>query len=126
MDQQAAQQAVENYFKFICAKDPEQWIQLFSEDALSYDPVGNPVNLIHRDYPKFFKLLNFYQTMESAPTSIFCAGQEVAVQWDMKVTAINGKTGTATGISVFTFDEFGKITLLKAYWDDRKLMAQLR
>lgn len=126
VDQQIAQAAVENYFAYLCAKDAEAWVQLFSEDAISYDPVGNPVNLIHRDYLKFFELLKFYRELKSVPVSMFFAGDEMAVQWEMRVTAINGKGGSAAGISVFSFDAFGKISLLKAYWDDRQLMAQLR
>ncbi|MGB2925869.1 MAG: nuclear transport factor 2 family protein [Limnothrix sp.] len=126
IEQQAAKVAVENYFAYLCAKDAEQWVQLFSEDAISYDPVGGPVNLIHRDYLKFFELLKFYRELKSAPVSMFFAGGEMAVQWEMQVTAINGKEGSAAGISVFSFDASGKISLLKAYWDDRQLMAQLR
>lgn len=126
VDQQVAQTAVENYFAYLCAKDAEAWVQLFSEEAISYDPVGNPPNHVHKDYLKFFKLLKFYSAMKSAPEMMFFAGNEMAVQWRMEVTAVNGKEASATGISLFSFDESGKIALLKAYWDDRQLMAQLR
>ena len=126
VDQAVAEQAVKNYFEFLSTKNAAAWVEIFSEDALSYDPVGNPANHVHKEYLKFFELLKFYKELNSEPEEMLFSGNELAVKWRMQVTAINGKQGQALGITVFSFNEAGKISLLKAYWDDKKLMAQLR
>lgn len=126
MDNAVVTQTVRSYFSDLCAKDAEKWIQLFTQDALTYDPVGNPPNKVHETYQKFFQLLDFYSEMKITPGELFMAGDEAAVQWQMSVIAKNGREGEAAGITVFTFDESGKISQLRAYWDDQKLMAQLR
>lgn len=125
MDQTSLTQTINNYFAYLGTRDSEAWVQLFSSEALSYDPVGNTPTHIHQKYKQFFELLNFYSQSEIKPETIFPAGKEAAVKWKMSVTARNGKSGNAEGITVFIFNEDGKICETRAYWDDKKLIQQL-
>jgi hypothetical protein len=43
----------------------------------------------------------------------------------MSVTARNGNTANAKGITVFIFNQEGKISETRAYWDDKKFLEQL-
>ena len=125
MNQTLITQAISQYFTHLSNKDSEAWIKLFSPEAVSYDPVGNPPSIVHNDYQKFFELLNFYHQSETIPENIFVAGNEAAVKWKMSVTARNGNTANAEGITVFIFNQEGKITETRAYWDDQKFLEQL-
>jgi hypothetical protein len=49
--------AVTAYFNALETMNPENWIENFSEDALVYDPVGNPPNKARENYQQFFGLL---------------------------------------------------------------------
>ena len=57
--------------------------------------------------------------------SIFIVGQQAAVKWTMQVVAQNGRTATAEGISVFEFNDNGKIAKIQSYWDEALIKAQL-
>ena len=124
MNQTLLTQTINQYFTHLSNKDSEAWIQLFSPEAVSYDPVVNPPSIVHNDYQKFFELLNFYHQSETIPENIFVAGNEAAVKWKMSVTARNGNTANAEGITVFIFNQEGKITETRAYWDDQKFLEQ--
>jgi ketosteroid isomerase-like protein len=125
MNQTLLTQTINQYFTHLSNKDSEAWIKLFSPEAVSYDPVGNPPSIVHNDYQKFFELLNFYRQSETIPENIFVAGNEAAVKWKMSVTARNGNTANAEGITVFIFNQEGKISETRAYWDDKKFLEQL-
>ena len=125
MNQALLTQTINQYFTYLSNKDSEAWIKLFSPEAVSYDPVGNPPSIVHNDYQKFFELLNFYHQSETIPENIFVAGNEAAVKWKMSVTARNGNTANAEGITVFIFNQEGKISETRAYWDDKKFLEQL-
>jgi len=125
MNQTLLTQTINQYFTHLSNKDSEAWIQLFSPEAVSYDPVGNPPSIVHNDYKKFFELLNYYRQSETIPENIFVAGNEAAVKWKMSVTARNGNTANAEGITVFIFNQEGKISETRAYWDDEKFLEQL-
>ena len=125
MNQTLLTQTINQYFTHLSNKDSEAWIKLFSPEAVSYDPVGNPPSIVHNDYQKFFELLNFYHQSETIPENIFVAGNEAAVKWKMSVTARNGNTANTEGITVFIFNQEAKISETRAYWDDKKFLEQL-
>ncbi len=56
---------------------------------------------------------------------VFIVGKEAAVKWTMQVVAKNERTAKAEGISVFEFNEQGKIALIKSYWDESYFKAHL-
>ncbi|MDY6783658.1 MAG: nuclear transport factor 2 family protein [Cyanobacteriota bacterium] len=122
------ERSVETYFNSIQTMDALRWQALFAEDGVTYDPVGNPPTLARAKAEDFFRLLSTAfesQTIELGPI-LTVKNTAAAVQWTMDVVGKNGRQGKAEGISTFEFDDAGKITIVRAYWDDAALMAQIR
>ena len=115
------------YFETMSAMSPHQWRDIFAEDALVFDPVGNPPTKPQEDAEKFFGMIaNFFETLKLSQDHTFILGNEAAVKWTMEVVAKNGKQARAQGISVFNINEAGKIQQVSSYWDEKKMMSQLK
>lgn len=103
------------------------WLEIFSEDAVIYDPVGNPPSQVHKDSQKFFKMLSsFFEKMELSKNHVFIVRNGAAVKWTMQVVAKNGRNATSEGISVFEINDAGKIQNVSSYWDEAAMMTKLR
>lgn len=127
MDKDAIATAVKTYFERIQAMDARGWSELFAEDGVTYDPVGNPPTPAREKAEAFFGLLSVaFESLEIELNRLFPAGNAAAVQWTMRVAGKNGRSGQAEGISTFEFDDSGKIKVVCAYWDDVALMARVR
>jgi len=118
---------INGYFTQMSAMNPQGWMALFTPDATIADPVGKPPVIAHEKATAFFQFLSqFYDRLEITPETPFISGTGAAAKWQMNVIAKNGKTAQAQGISVFEFNEAGKITALSSYWDEPQLIAQLK
>ncbi len=127
MSKETIEKVINSYFTNLAAMNPSAWLENFAADAISYDPVGKPANPVHENYQKFFGLLsNFFAEMKITQDYVAIAPDQAAVKWTMQVLAKNGKTAEAEGITVFEFNQDGKIQTLSAYWDDDGMMAKLR
>jgi steroid delta-isomerase len=117
---------VKAYFAALRAMDQQAWVNTFTEDAVSYDPVGAlPIN--GRE-----KLGEFFQTIMAAfkevgltEDQVFIAGNSAAVKWTGSGTSKQGRAVHFEGIDVFTINEAGKIETLHAYWNPAEMVAQL-
>jgi ketosteroid isomerase-like protein len=120
--------AVKTYFDCIQKMDARGWQDLFAEDGVTYDPVGNPPTPARAKAEDFFRLLSVaFESQTLELERIFAVkNTAAAVQWTMQVVGKNGRSAQAAGISTFEFDEAGKIKIVRAYWDDAALMAQIR
>lgn len=126
MTAETIQATIRAYFEAQQRMDADAWLALFTEDAVIYDPVGNPANLVRETYQKFFALLTMtFEQLELVPEQIFVAGNGAAVKWVMRGLAKTGKQATASGISVFDLRD-DKIQQVLAYWDDKAMLAQLQ
>ncbi len=118
--------AIANYYTSLAQMNPQGWLETLADNALIYDPVGKPPLNPQKDSQKFFTILKtFYETFEIIQDAIFVVEQEAAVKWKMKVMAKNGRKATAEGITLFEINDHGKITQIKAYWDEAKFKSQL-
>lgn len=119
-------QAIDAYFTAISTLNQDRWIEIFTPDALIYDPVGNPPSRAIEDAAQFFGLLTLiFARLELTQDFVSVVGNNVAVKWTMHGWAKNGKQGRAEGISVFELQD-GKIQQVSSYWDDAAMMAQLK
>jgi ketosteroid isomerase-like protein len=127
MDSQTILATVTAYFNYIQTLNRSAWRDLFTEDGVTYDPVGNPPTQAQQRAEEFFNLLTkIFTSIELTPDQIFVAGNGAAVKWTMRVVGKNQRSGQAEGISTFDLDETGKIKVVYTYWDDAALMRQLR
>jgi steroid delta-isomerase len=126
MSSAALETTITQYYISLAAMNQQQWLELMAENAVIYDPVGKPPLKVKEDSQKFFDLLSkFYQTFEIAQDSVFVVQQEAAVKWTMKVVAKNGRSTNAEGISIFHFNELGKISQILSYWNESLMKSQL-
>lgn len=127
MSKESMENAIASYFTNLQEMNPEGWLKNFTEDAVLYDPIGKPPSNVREDYQKFFGLLSMiFAKLAISADHIFIAGNGAAVKWTMRGEGKNGRQGTAEGISVFDFNEVGKIKQVDSYWDDAAMMAQIR
>lgn len=127
MSQEAIKEVVAAYFANIAAMNPEGWLENFAEDAVSYDPVGEPPAKIHERFREFFGLMQgIFDKLETTTEHVFVAGNEAAVKWTTHGVSKGGKSVQFEGISVFEVNEAGKIQTIRAYWNPAAMMAQLR
>lgn len=118
--------AIAQYYANLSAMNREGWLEILAVDAVIYDPVGKPPLRVREDSPKFFDLLEkFYKQFAIVQDCVFIIGQEAAVKWTMQVVAKNERTAKTEGISVFEFNEQGKIAKIQSYWDESTIKAQL-
>ncbi|MEL7241523.1 MAG: nuclear transport factor 2 family protein [Cyanobacteria bacterium J06643_5] len=127
MSPEAIENIIDSYLENISAMNPEGWVQNFAEDALSYDPVGEPPTLVHEGFQEFIgQLKAVFTKLEAIKENIFVAGNEAAVKWTMKGVSKTEKTVTFEGITVFEINDVGKIQTTRAYWNPETIIAQLR
>ncbi|MBW4564089.1 MAG: nuclear transport factor 2 family protein [Mojavia pulchra JT2-VF2] len=115
------------YFSNIAAMNPEGWVENFAEDALSYDPVGEPPTKVHEGFRQFIgQLQAVFDKLEPKTEHIFIAGNEAAVKWTMQGVSKSGKLVSFEGITIFEINAAGKIQTTRAYWNPAAMVAQLR
>ncbi|KAM3090426.1 nuclear transport factor 2 family protein [Phormidesmis sp. 146-35] len=127
MSPELIQNLVTSYFSSLQSMDIAGWSENFTEDAVIYDPVGNPPSKARENAQAFFGLLSMaFEKLELSQDHIFIADNGAAVKWTMRGLGKSGKQGIAEGISVFEMHESGKIQQVSSYWDDAAMMAQIR
>ena len=127
MSREMVQEAVNNYFVAIRDMDAEAFVAVFAEDGVSHDPVGAPPFNGHDGLRKFFGgILATFTELNMRETAVFINKNEAAVHWQAEGVGKNGKTTSFSGINLFTINDEGKIESLRAYWNPRAMMAQLK
>lgn len=127
MSKEAIEAIVSAYFAQMGTMNPEGWLDYFAEDAISYDPVGHPPTKIHEGFREFFgQLQGVFEKLEPTTEYICVAENEAAVKWTIQGKSKSGKSVTFEGITIFEFNEAGKIQTTRAYWNPALMIAQLR
>ena len=127
MSPETIQAAVAAYFTNLQAMNLDTWVEIFTEDAVIYDPVGNPPIKARAHAQQFFgQLSRIFEKLQLSQDSIFVVSNGAAVKWTMQAWGKNGKQGMIEGISVFEIHESGKIQQVCSYWDEAAMIAQMR
>ncbi|MCB8979913.1 MAG: nuclear transport factor 2 family protein [Ardenticatenaceae bacterium] len=127
MSRDAMQATISGYFAAIRAMDEAAFTAIFAPDATSHDPVGAPPFSGHDGLRKFFGgMKSTFKELDMQATAVYINKNEAAVHWQADGVGKNGKTTHFTGINVFDFNLNGQISNLRAYWDPRAMMAQLK
>jgi steroid delta-isomerase len=120
-------EVVGGYFSCLRNMQVDELLELFSDDALSWDPVGTPPLLVRDKSTNYFKALSgFFEKMALTEDDMFVAGNEAAVKWT-GVAKLRKKEKELTfeGVSVFTVNPDGLISCVRSYWDKKTLMSSL-
>ncbi|MAU01255.1 MAG: ketosteroid isomerase [Anaerolineaceae bacterium] len=127
MSREQIEQTVSDYFAAIRSMDGQAFVAVFAADAVSHDPVGAPPVSGYDDLRKFFKgMESTFSQLIMTETAVYINKNEAAVHWQAEGTGQNGKTTVFSGINLFTCNDEGKISSLRAYWDPRAMLAQLK
>lgn len=97
--------------------DKQAVLDLFRPDAVWHDPVGEPPHVGHEGIGAFWDQVHaMADSIVLEPGNVIVAGGEGVMVFDIEVST-GGGTMAIPAVEVFTLDDAGKITLLKAYWD---------
>lgn len=111
----------------MAAMNAKGWLEIFAEDAVIHDPVGNPPKLVHKYSEQFFKILsNLFKKIELSKDDIFFVKNGAAVKWTMQVATKTDQHITAEGISIFEMNGIGKIQKVFSYWDEAAMKTKLK
>jgi steroid Delta-isomerase len=126
MSAEVIAKTVKAYFAALRAMDQQAWVNTFTEEAVSYDPVGAlPING-HEKLGEFFQTITAaFKEVGLTEDQVFIAGNSAAVKWTGRGTSKQGRAVHFEGIDVFTINEAGKIETLHAYWNPAEMVAQL-
>ncbi|MDC0129501.1 hypothetical protein OAI52_03450 [Gammaproteobacteria bacterium] len=116
---------------YAVAKDKENWLALFTKDALVQDPIGkSPLDLEGNGHKGIAAIEKFYDTViangdieftiiESIPCADECANyaQIVNLVGDIKIET--------KMIVIYRINSNNKIESLRAFWDYQKMENQL-
>jgi steroid delta-isomerase len=117
-DQDALRQIIATYMDVFTAEDREGWLDLFAEDAWIEDPVGTP----RRNGRK--AIGDFWDESHSVPDKVALVPLGITTVignegiFTMQAQATLGDTVYGIDIvDLMTFDEVGKITTMRAFFD---------
>jgi steroid delta-isomerase len=97
--------------------DKQAVLDLFRPDAVWHDPVGEPPHVGHEGIGAFWDQVHaMADAIVLEPSNVIVAGGEGVMVFDIEVST-GGATMAIPAVEVYTIDDAGKITLLKAYWD---------
>lgn len=93
------------------------WLATFAESATQEDPVGSRVRRGREEIGAFWdSAMAAFDSLEIVPRDIFVVGDEAAMEWTINAATAQRRV-TFSGVDVFTFDEAGRITRVRAYWE---------
>ncbi len=114
------------YFKASRGMDPDAWADLFAEDAVAEDPVGQPPHVGKGAIRAFLaSIVDQFTTIGLTENFTAIAGRSAAVKWTGEGVGKNGRPVKFEGIDVLNVGDDGKIESTKAYWDPGPVNATL-
>ena len=123
-----AQEASFKSAEYAMSKNKEAWLNLFSDDAVVQDPVGisplDPTGLGQRGkeaISRFWDMAIAPGQLDFRVQSSHPAGNECANVVKLTNKMPGGIEINVHMVVVYTADDEGKITSLRAYWDYSKL-----
>ena len=114
-----SQALVEAYLDGWKTSNKQAWLALFADDAALVDPVGTPAHVGKAAIGAFWDTVKSTgMAMQPELHRLVTCGDEVLAAFTMTSTAAGGVGMAVNIIDVFTVNEAGLITELKAYWDN--------
>lgn len=118
---------IEDVFAGLAAFDVQRVVNHFAADAVVEDPVGTPpiqgtqaIAAYLGTFPTLFSEVKLYSL------DVKVCGQEAAVNWRLRFKTKTGNTFFLDGIGIFKFNQEGKITSEREYFDLAYFVAQLQ
>lgn len=118
---------IATYIARFNAEDREGWLDLFADDAWIEDPVGTPRRTGRAEIGAFWdEIHELPDAVEMVPLGITTViGDEGIFTMQARAT-LGGKVFGIDIIDLMTFDEEGRITTLRAFFDAASLPQSFR
>lgn len=117
---------IEEVFNALAAFDAQGVVNHFTADAVIEDPVGTPpiqgtqaITAYLQTFPTLFSKIKV------SSLDVTVCGQEVAVKWRLRFKTRTGNVFFLDGIGIFKFNQEGKITSEREFFDLAYFLAQL-
>jgi steroid delta-isomerase len=113
--------AVDAYVDALKRDDKEAWLKVFAEDARQEDPVGTPVNVGRQAIAQFWDSFHVNaERVELEPKDVIVCGAEAAVPFTLTAFS-SGFAAQMDGVDVFTVDDDGLVSGIRAYLDPSRV-----
>lgn len=121
-DAAAIRATIESYCAAFSAGDQQGYLDCFADEAWIDDPVGSPRREGKEAIAAFFaESQALADSIELRPTGpVRVAAGEAAFPMQARPT-MGGATFVMDIIDVMTFDDAGKVTSMRAYWDPAEM-----
>jgi prepilin-type processing-associated H-X9-DG protein len=113
--------------------DKEEWLALFTDDAIIEDPIGrsplDPEGMGHRGKAAIAAFWDAHVASIGITLDIersYACGNEVANVGTITTRMPDGSTAVVEGVFTYRVNDAGKLTWLRAYWEFDKMMASVR
>lgn len=129
-----ARTASQRSYGAVAAGDLEQWLEVYSEDAVIEDPVGpsmfDPEGQGHRGHAgirAFWKLaIEPIESFHFAISDSHANGNTCANVGTITTTFPDGGVVDTDLVMVYTVDDTGRVASMRAYWEPERAMATYR
>ena len=118
---------IEEVFTKLAAFDAQGVVDHFDADAVIEDPVGTPpiqgtqaITAYLQTFPTLFSQMKLYSL------DVKVRGQEAAVKWRLRFKTRAGNVFFLDGIGIFKFNQAGKITSEREFFDLEYFLSQLQ
>ncbi|MET0647456.1 MAG: nuclear transport factor 2 family protein [Pyrinomonadaceae bacterium] len=118
---------IEEVFAGLAAFDVQRVVNHFAPDAVIEDPVGTPpiqgaqaITAYLGTFSTLFSEIKLYSL------DVKVCGQEAAVKWRLRFRTKTGNVFFLDGIGIFKFNQEGKITSEREFFDLAYFLAQLQ
>lgn len=116
-DRATIEATVRRYAAAWAARDRGGWLRTFAESATQEDPVGSPVRRGRVEIAEFWdNAMAAYDAIDIVPRNIFVIGNEAVMEWTIAAASPRGSV-EFSGVDLFTFDDEGHITSVRAFWE---------
>ena len=118
LGREVAEPALLEYLRCWEEDDRAGWLSLFAQDASIEDPVGGPPTVGAEAIAAFWDRIHQGEmAMTCTLDRIVVCGEEALMLFAV-TTSGAGVTMTVRIADLFTFDDAGHITSMRAYWDE--------
>jgi steroid Delta-isomerase len=114
---------VDAYVDSYKRNDKAACLELFAEDAVWHDPVGQPPHVGHEGVGAFWdQVRTLAESIELIPSDVIVCANQAAMVFEIHSTIAGGAGNPSTtmimdAVEIFELDDGGKIAELRAYWD---------
>jgi uncharacterized protein (TIGR02246 family) len=115
--------AVSSYVSAIHAKDRGSFLDLFTADAVSQDPVPGPLNRGSDAIAGWWdSMIAPLDKIVFDIRDLHVCGDQAAMVWTITAAPQGGNSMQMKGVDVFTVADDGKIRSVYAYWDPAEIV----